>query len=377
MRNLLYIIPLAFFISCSGEKTDNTENEELQEAQARIESVEFSKEQIDLAGIKTGKLEKKIISETIECSGIIEVPPQNIATVSPIISGFVKNLNYYPGDYVEKGLALGTLNHPDFINLQQQYIEAKSQVDFYEEEYKRQGELTVENAASIKKMQKAKADYLTYEANYKSLKAQLELLGVNASEIEKGEFIKDFKITAPISGTISQLNANKGKFVSSEDFIYEIINASVLNIKLNVFEKDISKVKVGQRIRFSILNNETQFVSKVKRVGIKINKLNRTTLVQSAIDNKNQLLKPGMYVNASININEKEAFTLPCEAVVNLKGESFVFIKKDNSFKRIKIEKGVEQNDFCEILNLDKELLKAEVVIKGVYYLMGEMEVEE
>ncbi len=377
MKNLLYIIPLAFLISCSGKKTDNTENEELQETQASIESVEFSKEQIDLAGIKTGKLEKKIISETIECSGIIEVPPQNIAAVSPIINGFIKNLNYYPGDYVEEGIVLGTLNHPDFINLQQQYIESKSQVDFYKEEYKRQGELTVENAASIKKMQKAKADYLTYEANYKSLKAQLELLGVNTSEIEKGEFVKDFKITAPISGTISQLNANKGKFVSSEDFIYEIINASVLNIKLNVFEKDISKVKVGQKIHFSILNNEKQFVSKVQRTGIKIDKSNRTSLVQSAIDNKNHLFKPGMYVNASINISEKEAFTLPNDAVVDLKGESFVFIKKDNSFKRIKIEKGVVQDDFCEILNLDKELLKAEVVIKGVYYLMAETEAEE
>lgn len=377
MRNLLYIIPLAFLISCSSEKTDNTENEELREAKTSIESVEFSKEQIDLAGIKTGKFEKKTISETIECSGTIEVPPQNIATVSPVISGFIKNLNYYPGDNVEKGSVLGTLNHPDFINLQQQYIEAKSQVDFYKEEYKRQGELTVENAASIKKMQKAKADYLTYEANYKSLKAQLELLGVNTSELEKGEFVKDFKISAPISGTISQLSANKGKFVSSEDFVYEIINASVLNIKLNIFEKDISKVKTGQTIRFSILNNETQFVSKVQRTGVKIDESNRTSLVQSAIDNKNHLLKPGMYVNASINISEKEAFTLPYEAIVDLKGESFIFIKKDNSFKRIKIEKGIEQDDFCEILNLDKELLKAEIVIKGVYYLITEVEAGE
>ena len=377
MRNLLYIIPLAFLISCSGKKVDNAENEELQETQASIKSVEFSKEQIDLAGIKTGKIEKKIISETVECSGTIEVPPQNIATVSPIINGFVKNLNYYSGDYVEKGVVLGTLNHPDFINLQQQYIEAKSQVDFYKEEYKRQGELTVENAASIKKMQKAKADYLTSEANYKSLKAQLELLGVNTTEIEKGEFVKDFKIAAPISGTVSQLNANKGKFVSNENFIYEIINASILNIKLNVFEKDISKVKVGQTIRFSILNNEKQFVSKVKRTGIKINKSNRTTLVQSTINNKNQLLKPGMYINASININEKEALILPYEAIVDLKGESFIFIKKDNSFKRIKIEKGVEQDDFCEIINLDEELLNAEIVIKGVYYLMAETEAEE
>ena len=377
MRNLLYIIPIAFIISCSGKKPDNAENTELQKAKVSTELIEFSEEQIDLAGIKTGKFEKKTISETIECSGTIEVPPQNIAAVSPVISGFIKNLNYYPGDYVEKGVVMGTLNHPDFIKLQQQYIEAKSQLDFYKEEYKRQGELTVENAASIKKMQKAKADYLTNEANYKSLKAQLELLGVNTSKIEAGEFVKDFKITAPISGTVSQLNANKGKFVSSEDIIYEIINASVLNIKLNVFEKDISNVKVGQTIRFGIINNEKDFLSKVKRIGIKIDVSNKTSLVQSTINNKNQLLKPGMYVNASINILEKEAFTLPSEAIVDFSGESFVFIKKDNSFKRIKIEKGIEQDDFCEIINLDEKLLNAEIVIKGAYYLIAKMEVEE
>ena len=374
MKNFIYILLIALLISCSNSKNDKVEVEKSFEATAKTEFIEFSQEQIDLAGIEIGKLEKKNISETITCSGTIKVPPQNIASVSPKINGFVKVLNYYPGDKVEKGAVLGTLNHPDFITLQQQYIEAKSKVDYTRNEFKRQGELTVENAASIKKMQKAKADYQTNEALYKSLKAQLEMLGVNTQELEKGEFVKEFKILSPISGVVSELNANQGKFISSESSIYEIINSKKLTINLNVFEKDLSKIKVGQKIKFNILNSENHFVTKVIRIGIKIDESTKTTLVQSVVDNKNYTLKPGAYVNASININEKSSYILPYDAIINLNEESYVFIKTDTSFKRIKVQKGIERDDFCEILNTNEELINSKIVIKGAYYLMAEMD---
>ncbi|MBU8892944.1 MAG: efflux RND transporter periplasmic adaptor subunit [Bacteroidales bacterium] len=376
MKKTFYLIFLAFLISCSS-KDMNSNAVVAEEETVEKGSIAFTTEQIDLAEIITARIEKKEIAETIECSGTIEVPPENIATVSPIIGGFIKTLNYYPGDVVEKGATLAYLQHSDFINLQQQYIEAKSQADYYKEEYKRQGELTVENAASIKKMQKAKADYLSTEATYKSLKSQLELLGVNTENIEKGDFVKEFKLVAPIKGSISQLNANTGTYASSENFVYEIINSNILNVNMNIFEKDISKVKVGQKVQFNILNNDKQFVSKVKRAGIKIDKSNRTTLVQGIIDNKNQYLKPGMYVSAFISINEKEAFVIPIEAIVDQNGESFIFLKKDLSFKKIKIEKGFEYGCFFEIRNPDKELLSSEIVIKGTYYLMAKTEGEE
>lgn len=377
MKNLFYILPFALLISCSGKNNSNMESDKLPETNSGKQYLELSQEQIEMSGIQTGKLEKRTISETVECSGNLVASPEDIATVSPLINGYIKNLNYYPGDYVEKGTVLGTLNHPDFITLQQQYIEAKSQVDYYQEEFKRQGELTVENAASIKKMQRAQADYLSYEATYKSLKAQFELLGVNTEKIEKGDFVKDFIIKAPISGTISRLNANKGKFVSAEDYIYEIVNTSVLNIKLNVFEKDFSKIKVGQTIRFHNLNNERTYISKVKRTGVKLNDTDKSILVQGVIENKSGKLKSGMYVNASILTNEKETYTVPTTAVVESTEKSFIFIKEKNAFKAIEIEKGIEQPDFCEIIDPDKELLHGEIVINGAYYLMSKMEAEE
>ncbi len=376
MKNILILIFLALIISCSPKKTDN-DAEAIIVKESSEKVITITDEQIKLAGIETGKLVDQVISETITCSGKVEVPPKNIASVSPTIGGFIKTINYFPGDFVEKGAVLANLQHPDFIQLQQQYLEAKSQADYYQQEYKRQGELTVENAASIKKMQKAKADFLHFEATSKSLQAQLELIGINTSEIVDGNFIKEFKLLAPISGTISQLNANKGKYVNSEDLVFEIINDHSLNLHFNVFEKDILKIKPGQNINFSSLNNSETYVSKVKRVGIKLNEQNRTIMVYGKFNNENRILKPGMYINASILINERKAHVLPSEAIVDYEGESCIFVKKENNFQIVKVEKGIEYNNMIEIKGNVNQLSNKEIVIKGCYYLLSKLEVEE
>ncbi|NOQ27577.1 MAG: efflux RND transporter periplasmic adaptor subunit [Bacteroidales bacterium] len=376
MKNLFYFLSLIILISCSPKDTNNV-NDIAEDSSKTLENISFSNKQIELAKIETANLEKRIISETIECSGTIEVLPGNIATISPFINGFIKTLYYFPGDRVEKGTKLASLQHPDFINLQQQYIEAKSQVDYYKEEYKRQGELTIENAASIKKTQKAKADYLSYESSYKSLKAQLEILGVNTQEIEKGNFVKEFILISPISGTVSHLNANTGAFVSPENYIYEIMNDVDLNLCLSIFEKDLFQIKVGQKIIFWSLNNNHKREAKVKRKGIKIDNINHTTLIYSKIKNESQQLKSGMFVNAQIYINEHEALTLPSEAIVDYNNESIIFVKNAEDFSFVKVKKGVEQDGIVEILEAKDNLLNSEIVIKGVYYLISKLDTKE
>jgi cobalt-zinc-cadmium efflux system membrane fusion protein len=376
MKKLIYLFSLILIISCSSnEKKNAAENSE--EITSDNTNITLSDEQIAFAKIETGKIIKQNISETIECTGSIEVPPENTASVSPIIGGFIKTLNYYPGDFVKEGVVIATLQHPDFIQLQQQYLEAKSQVDYYQEEFKRQGELTVENAASIKKMQKAKADYLSSEANYKSLKAQLELLGVDVVKIEKEDFEKEFKLFSPISGTISKLNANKGKLVNPENPVYEIINDKSLYLNLNVYEKDIPKVSLGQKISYNLLNDEEKFIAKVKRIGIGVNETNRTTTVHGVTEKKSDRLKPGKYISASILINERESYTLPSEAIVYFDGDSYVFIKSENTFQKVKIKTGIEKNNRYEITEIKDELLNAEIVLKGTYYLSSIIETGE
>jgi len=372
MRKLIYILFVPFIFACSSANQETeTENEIQGESQSTIK---LSKEQVDLGKIETGKFEKIKISETIICTGVTAIPPEQIASISPIIDGFVKSINYYVGQNVEKGAVLASLQHPSFIQMQKEYMDSKSQMDYFEQEYKRQGELTVENAASIKKMQKAKADYLGAEANYKSLKSTLELLGINVSKIENGDFEKEFKLLAPISGTISALNANTGKFVTPDVCMYEIINNKNLYLNLNVFEKDIRNLKIGQHITFNTLNYSDEFESSINNIGVKINSNNRTVLVQAKYKNAKNMLKPGMHINASIKIKEQEVYSLPVEAIAEDQVASYIFVKVKNEFEKHKITKGIEQNGFVEIADLDPKLIKSEIVTKGAYYLMSAFE---
>ncbi len=369
MRRFIYLLIFASIVSCSEKK--NSEQTGETEAGKSSEVLALSKEQIELAKISTSKLEKRMISESIKCTGSIEVLPQNIASVSPLINGFVKTINYSTGSYVEKGAVLATLYHPDFITLQQNYIEAKSQAEYYEQEYKRQGELTVENAASIKKMQQAKSDYLSSEAIYKSLKSQVKLLGINTDVIEKGDFATEFKLISPIQGRVSQLNANVGKHISPDEVVFEIINESELYLNLTIFEKDIRKVKSGQRIAFHLLNDDQVYESKVSRIGVKVNENNRTTSVQGVLKNSNRELKPGMHVVASLFISEKEVFAIPTEAIVETENKSYVFIQDNEQFKMMEVELGREQEQFTEIKNVNVALQDAKIVTKGTYYLIS------
>lgn len=375
MKKLIYFFIIPFVFACTSTNKE-IESEESTQQDAPLH-IELSKEQIDLGKIETGKIKKTKISETIMCTGVISTPPEHIASISPIIEGFVKSINYSIGQKVEKGAILALLQHPDFIEMQKQYIEAKSEMDYFEQEYKRQGELTIENAASIKKMQKAKADYLSAEANYKSLKSNLELLGVDINKIEKGSFEKVFKLIAPISGTISQLNANVGKFAIPNETLYEIINSTNVNINLNVFEKDIHAIQKGQKILFTNLNNTKQFETSVNNIGIKIDTENRTVLVQGKYKNDKSKLKPGMHINASVQIKEQEVNTLPVEAIAEDQSASYVFVKTPQGFEKYQITTGIEQNDFVQIIDLDRKLIESEFVIKGAYYLMSAFELEE
>lgn len=375
MKKIIYLALSFAILSCSSKQT-----EEISTGDAKQEDskgiITLTAEQIEVAQIKTGKATKQNISETLQCTGSIEIPPENIATISPSISGFVKDLNYLEGDWVSKGDILAILEHPDFIKLQQQYLEAKSQVEYYQEEYKRQGELTVENAASIKKMQKAKADFLASEAIYKSLKAQLKLLGVNTSQIEKGDFVNEFKLIAPISGVVSKLNTNKGKLVGQENFVYEIANDKTLYLHFKVFEKDISRVNVGQKIVFGPLKKGTKYEAIVQRIGITVDNTDRSTMVHSKIENKNKSLKPGMFINASIYLNERESYTIPEEAIVEYEGVYFVFIQNKNSFELVKIERGAKQDAFVELINPSENLIKSDIVVNGNYYLQSKLQSE-
>lgn len=376
MKNhLVFFILAATIFSCKSEKEeDAVKTETLSE-----NKIALNQNQEELAGIEIGKIQKQIISEVVDCSGNIEVPPQSLASVNAPLGGFVKDAKFYVGNYVNKGTVLATLEHQSYIELQQKYLETESELDYYREEFKRQGELTIEDAASMKKMQKAKADFGKMEASFLSLKSQLEMIGIDPGDIKNSGIKSTIEIKAPINGYISKINANIGKYMNQNEPLYEIVNNDHLHLHLKIFENDINKIKTGQQILFSLPGNAGEtFEATVNTIGQNVDEMERSINIHAHLLNENNsIFKPGMFVNASIQLSSDSVFVLPSTAIITAGNASFVFVKNQDGYKKIQIEKGIEQNNFIQIINPINQLTNSEVVTNGAYYLNAELENEE
>ncbi|HSH50438.1 MAG TPA: efflux RND transporter periplasmic adaptor subunit [Bacteroidales bacterium] len=376
MRTLVIFI-LAGLLSACANRGEDESTENLNIPSETKEGIELSAEQKERAGIETAKIEQQTIADVVFCTGKLSALPQNKANVSPVIGGFIQKINYHPGEKVKQGMVLAKLQHSNFFDLQQQYVETKARKDYYSEEYKRQGELTVENAASMKSLQQAKADFYSSEAKYKSLKAQLKMLGVDVAQIEQGDFVPSFAVTAPVSGIITSIHGNTGMYIDPGTSIFEIVNDKQLYLVLSVLEKDLNKITFGQKITFQPLNSDKIFETKVNRIGNKINAKERMVPIFATIDNTGQQLKTGMFIEAQILTDEKKIYALPEEAIFENKEETMVFVEKNNQYLKILVHTGLTKDGWREIIDPDPQLLGQPVVIKGGYYLQSVLEIME
>jgi cobalt-zinc-cadmium efflux system membrane fusion protein len=375
----LPIILIISLLSCNNNSNEETK-EGPEEKNIRTEQperfVQLTDNQKKEANIQTGTLLEKNISEKISCSGEIEVSPTHIVTVIPPLKGYIRELYHKTGDYVNKGEKLARLSHPEYLKIQEEYISVKSQTEYYKKEYQRQGELAVEKAASMKKMQKAKANYEDFNARYKSLKILLKKLNINPKEVEKGNLSTDVYLYSPINGYITDLFLNVGKISSENNPVYEIMNMDNLHLKINVYEKDISDLSKGQNVEFSIVKNaEQKYNAKIKYIGNKIDKEKRTFPVIAELNNLKNQFKHGLYVNADILLSSKSKFVLPNEAITRIDGETYVFFVKDKGYLPVKVTTGNQGDNYTEILN-HKELNNKEIVINGAYFLSGELSLD-
>ncbi len=334
--------------------------------------VTVTDEQFKSLGIVIGKPEQRSMSGQINANGMLDVPPQNLVTVSAPLGGFVKKTEFLQGMKVSKGQTIVVMEHPDYIQLQEDYLTTKGQLEFLELEYKRQEELAKENVNAAKALQQAKSNYFGARARMQGLKAKLILSNINLAEIENGEIKSTISIPAPISGFVSQVNVNIGMHVSPTDIMFRIVDTDHLHAEAQVFEKDIPQLKIGQRV-FVRLSNETQErEAKVFLIGKEITP-ERTVRVHCHLEKEDDSLIPGLFFSARIETNNKLVTTLPSEAVVAFENKNYVFVQSEQNpykYKMIAIDIGEDAKGFTEVM-IPETIKSAKIVLKGSYYLLG------
>jgi cobalt-zinc-cadmium efflux system membrane fusion protein len=383
MKNTNNIVaPIIFTIifgmfSCApgGNPAKEEEAEVLPE-----DIVELRDDQIKLAGIQTGLIEMHSVSNALKVNGIISVAPKNQATVCMPLGGFVKSTNLLPGNAVSKGQTLAVIENQDFIDIQQNYLEAKNRLVFAEAEFKRHTDLYKEDVYSEKNVQQVTVDYKNLKALVKSLEQKLSLIGINPDQLTEDNISNEVNLVSPIKGFLKAVNINIGKYVSSTDILFEIVNNEQLFLELEIFEKDASKVFPGQKIKFFI-NNETEIhEALISQTGKSVG-ADKTIRVYGTVISSCKNILPGMYVNALIEESDNQVTAVPSEAVVSFDDKDYIFIfdrekeedgKPFTEYRIIEVKKGVTSSGFTGItLPGGFDFSKAKVVVKGAYNLLS------
>lgn len=366
MKNLLKAILLFIVItSCNSNK-----KEEIKPILENENVVTLTNEQRKNVIIETGVLEKRPISTILKVNGQVDVPPQNMVSVSMPLGGYLKSTKLLPGLHFSKGEVIAVMEDQQYIQLQQDYLITKSKLNFAEKEFLRQKELNQSQASSDKVFQLAEAEYKTLRITLISLAEKLKLINVNPNNLIEKTISKSVNIYAPINGFVSKVNVNIGKYVNPSDVLFELINPSDIHLNLKIFEKDVVKLKIGQKL-FAYTNNEitNKHLCEILLISKDLS-AEHTADVHCHFENYDKNLLPGMYMNAEIETKNNNSFTLPEDAIVNFENKNFVFIAKNaNHFLMTEAKTGNHENGFIEVLN-DTEFENAKIVTKGAYTLL-------
>lgn len=367
MKKIIYILALStLFYACKDAKVE-------EKVPTNPNEITVSETQFKSSGIEIGTPVEQDFDIVVKTSGKIDVPPQNRAKVTAFMGGYVKTTKLLIGDKVTKGQALLTLESTDYLDVQKEYLDVAEQINFLKSEYERQKALYTEKITSQKNYLKAESEYRRAKGTYQSLREKLRLLNINPSNTEKGKLTSTITIYAPISGSISVMNANIGMLMGPTDVILEIVNNNDLHVELSVFEKDILKIKEGQKIKFKVPEASKEvFDAEVHLVGNTIEGNDRTINIHGHLDqNVKQRLMAGMFVEADIVVDSKKGLAIPADALLTENNKNFVLLllndKNGYSFKKVAITVGEKTEEFIELIPNNTINSTSKIVTKGVF----------
>lgn len=379
MKTLKYIIPvltLPILISCGSEKL-NPDTEIINEKNSN--ELVVTTKQFELGKMELGTFTNQSFHRVVKANGMLDVPPENKSTVSAYFGGYVKTISLLQGEKVSKGQTLFTLESPDYIKVQQDFLESKSQLSYLKSDYERQKELASSNVSSQKTYLKAESEYKTTLAKFESLKKTLQLMNINSSSVTELDLSSTISVKAPISGYVTSVLATKGMFLNPSDIALTIMNVDHMHIELNIFEQDLTKVKVGQEVSFSIQNDNTTYKAKVHLINKAIDTDKRTIKVHCHFENESDALAltTGMYVEAEIYASSDSSLALPLNSVVSIENKSFVLVKKMGTkdqldFEKVEVKLGQTNKDFIEIINANDFDKNQQVLTNGAFNLIQE-----
>lgn len=412
MKQLFYLFVLAIGLTLSGCASNNSDEpteqtlrtnpqvtsdnieETSEEDHAEEESIHLTGLQIETAGIEFGVLDSLPLSETIKTNGFLELPPQNQANVSAVLGGIVKNIHVREGDPVNEGDVLADLTDPRFSEMQAAYRKTALQIGYLETDYHRKERLANDKIGSQRELQLARSEYESALAEMQSLESKLKMLNLDPERVLEGEMAESIPLKAPIGGFVRVIETNVGQFADPNSELFEIVDNEHIHIDLLVYEKDIHKVRVDQEVLFKYTNqpNDRFYRARIFSVGKAFEENPRAVRVHAEIEDRQDGLLPGMFIEGRIVTGTTQSVVLPEEAIIRDGEEYLVFAlheadtsgqaeedhghtheEEEMEFEVIQVRPGTTDAGYTEVRFFKSQPEDVRFVTKGAYYLLAEM----
>ncbi len=367
MKRYIVLFTTILLMSCNAKKNETS----TEETPVSEKEVVLTQAQLKNAAVVSAPMQEKELSATINVNGVIDVPPQNLVSISMPLGGYLKNTKLLPGMFVKKNEIIAVMEDQQYIQLQQEYLTAKSKLFFAEKEYERQRDLNQDKASSDKVYQLADAEYKSLKITVNALGEKLRLIHINPASLSEKNISKSVNIYSPIDGFVSKVNVNIGKYVNPADILFELINPDDIHLNLKVFEKDINGLFIGQKL-YAYTNSQPnkKHACEVILISKDISSDEHNAEVHCHFEKYDKTLLPGMYMNATVELKSASLPAIPTDAIVSFEGKDYVFVKKnETTFSMEMVSTGISENGFTQIVN-SKDFEGKEIVTKGAYTLL-------
>lgn len=368
MKNIFILTLLFVLFSCKKEIQEITPKVNLKENE-----VSLTDAQMKNATIETISMLDKSISSILKINGKIDVPPQNLVSISVPLGGYLISTKLLPGMHVNKGEVVAVMEDQQYIQLQQDYLVSKAKLVYAEKESSRQNDLNKSQASSDKVTQMAQAELSGLRAITNGFAEKLRLININPKTISAFKFSKRITILATINGYVSKVNVNIGKYISPSEVMFELINPTDIHLNIKVYEKDVAKLKIGQKI-IAYTNSEPNKKHLCEIILIsKDVTTDGTAEVHCHFEDYDKTLLPGMYMNAEVELKSLKLNVLPEECIVNFESKDYIYIEiAKQKYQMQEVQIGDKENGYVQIINFEN-ILNKKIVNKGAYTLLMTM----
>ena len=374
---IAFILITLFTLSACNNNTSTADHQEAEEEHHHEEenTTTLTQMQIKTVDIRLGHIEQKALTATLKANGVLSVPADHQAKVSTIYTGIIQSVKVEIGTYVHKGQVIATISNPDFLQQQQRLLTVNSQIELAQQELDRQQILYEGNAGTGKNLQAATTQLRTLRTEKAALEEQIRLMGLNPKTLTNEGMQSTLAVVAPISGNISAVYTNNGAYVDASTPIVEIIDNSSLHLHLQVYERDLPYIKVGQQVHFNPTNNTShEYDAQVYNIAASFENESKSIIVHCHIEGDKQGLISGMNVTGVISLDKETAPAVPNDAIVEDSGKSYIFVithtdDKETTFEKIEVAKGASESGYTAIAPVKPIAPEQTIATKGAFFI--------